>query len=111
MNVGRRHNADPRWLLPLLCRRGHITRTEIGAIRIAASETYFEVTDRAATSFLKTVRKIPAGGAEDDGVVIELAGSGPGQQFDERRARSAPHKRHGPPPRRATIKPTYRRRK
>ncbi|HEY6868621.1 MAG TPA: DEAD/DEAH box helicase, partial [Novosphingobium sp.] len=31
MDIGRRHNADPRWLLPLLCRRGHITRNEIGA--------------------------------------------------------------------------------
>jgi ATP-dependent RNA helicase DeaD len=109
INVGRQHKADPRWLLPLICRHGHVNRTEIGAIRIAAGETYFEVTDRAAPSFLKTVKKIPAGGAEDDGVVIEPAGSGPGQRFDESRARSAPQKRHGPPPRRATIKPTYRR--
>src|SRR5690606_35954403 len=28
MDVGRRQNADPRWLLPLLCRRGHITKHE-----------------------------------------------------------------------------------
>jgi ATP-dependent RNA helicase DeaD len=34
MNIGRRQNADPRWILPLLCRRGHVTRNEIGAIRI-----------------------------------------------------------------------------
>ena len=26
MNLGRRQNADPRWLLPLICRRGHITK-------------------------------------------------------------------------------------
>ena len=26
MNVGRRHNADPRWLLPLICRCGHVGR-------------------------------------------------------------------------------------
>ena len=31
MSVGRRQNADPRWLLPLICRRGHITRIEPGA--------------------------------------------------------------------------------
>jgi ATP-dependent RNA helicase DeaD len=43
MDIGRRHNADPRWLLPLLCRRGHITKNEIGAIRIAANETMFEI--------------------------------------------------------------------
>jgi len=107
INAGRRHKADPRWLLPLICRHGHVSRGDIGAIRIAAAESYFEVTDRAAPSFLKAVRK-GSGGAEDDGVVIEIAASGPGQQFDESRAR-APHKRQGPPPRRATIKPTYRR--
>src|SRR3546814_12575200 len=28
LNIGRRQNADPRWILPLLCRRGHVTRSE-----------------------------------------------------------------------------------
>ncbi|HEY0629742.1 MAG TPA: DEAD/DEAH box helicase [Sphingomicrobium sp.] len=110
INVGRQHRADPRWLLPLICRHGHVNRTEIGAIRIAAAESYFEVTDRAAPGFLKTIRKIPSGGAEEDGVMIEPAGAGPGPRFDEQRARAAPPKRHGPPPRRAAIKPTGRRR-
>jgi ATP-dependent RNA helicase DeaD len=108
INVGRQHKADPRWLLPLICRHGHVGRADIGAIRIAAAESYFEVTGRAAPGFVKLMRKGAITG-EDDGVVIVLAESGPGQQFDERRARSAPQKRHGPPPRRATIKPTYRR--
>ena len=39
MDVGRRQNADPRWILPLICRRGHITKNEVGAIRIAQNET------------------------------------------------------------------------
>jgi ATP-dependent RNA helicase DeaD len=43
MNVGRRQNADARWLLPLLCRRGHVTKSEIGAIRIGQDETAFEI--------------------------------------------------------------------
>ena len=30
MNVGRARNADPRWLIPLICRRGHVTKQEIG---------------------------------------------------------------------------------
>ena len=41
MNIGARQNADPRWLLPLLCRRGHITKQDVGAIRIAPEETMF----------------------------------------------------------------------
>src|SRR5215217_9515761 len=52
INAGRRHNADPRWLLPLICRYGHVTRTEIGAIRLAANESYFQVSERATPAFV-----------------------------------------------------------
>ena len=55
MNVGRRHNADARWLLPLLCRRGHITKAEIGAIRIAQDETAFEIPRAVASRFVGSV--------------------------------------------------------
>ena len=34
INAGKRHNADPRWLLPLICRRGQVTKNEVGTIRI-----------------------------------------------------------------------------
>lgn len=68
LNVGRRQNADPRWLLPLLCRRGHVSRSDIGAIRIAANETLFEVSQAIAARFLAAVRHTAAD--EDDGVEI-----------------------------------------
>jgi ATP-dependent RNA helicase DeaD len=64
MDIGRRHNADPRWLLPLLCRRGHITRNEIGAIRIAANETMFEIPRAAAGRFVAAVKRTAT---DDDG--------------------------------------------
>jgi ATP-dependent RNA helicase DeaD len=69
LNIGRRQNADPRWVLPLLCRRGHVGRGEIGAIRIAANETLFEVPLALAARFLSAVRR--TGSDEDDGVTIE----------------------------------------
>jgi ATP-dependent RNA helicase DeaD len=72
INAGRRHNADPRWLLPLICRYGHVGRNDIGAIRIAANESYFEVTARATPGFVKALRRATIA-AEDDGMVIELA--------------------------------------
>ena len=72
INAGRRHNADPRWLLPLICRYGHVNRKEIGAIRIAANESYFEVTERAAASFIKALRRATIA-PEDQGMVIEQA--------------------------------------
>jgi len=72
MNAGRRHNADPRWLLPLICRYGHVGRQDIGAIRVAQNESYFEVTPRATPGFLKALRRAVIA-PEDDGLVIEQA--------------------------------------
>ncbi|MFL6856655.1 MAG: DEAD/DEAH box helicase [Allosphingosinicella sp.] len=94
MDIGRRHNADPRWLLPLLCRRGHITKSEIGAIRIAAGETMFEVPRAAAGRFMAAVRRTATDEDGEGGVRIEpvegkprdaarenkRAGPGPGPQ-------------------------------
>jgi len=72
INAGRRHNADPRWLLPLICRYGHVNRKEIGAIRVAANESYFEVAERAAPGFIKALRRATIA-PEDQGMVIEQA--------------------------------------
>lgn len=72
LNAGRRQNADPRWLLPLICRYGHVTRSEIGAIRLAANESYFQVSERAVPGFVKALRRA-AIAPEDQGLVIELA--------------------------------------
>jgi len=94
MDIGRRQNADPRWILPLLCRRGHITKNEIGAIRIAANETMFEVPRAAAGRFAKALART-AGEGEEDGIHIEEARGGPPQ----REAGHAP-RRQGPPPQR-----------
>jgi ATP-dependent RNA helicase DeaD len=57
MNIGRNANADPRWMIPVICRRGGITKNEIGAIRILDSETQFEVVERAAGHFAAEARK------------------------------------------------------
>jgi len=72
INAGRRHNADPRWLLPLICRYGHVGRNEIGAIRVAANESYFEVTQRATPGFIKALRRATIA-PEDEGLVIDQA--------------------------------------
>jgi ATP-dependent RNA helicase DeaD len=57
INIGRLKNADPRWLIPLLCRRGNITKREIGKIQILARETRIEIAHGAATSFAEAVRR------------------------------------------------------
>ncbi|MCA3254547.1 MAG: DbpA RNA binding domain-containing protein, partial [Alphaproteobacteria bacterium] len=96
MDIGRRHSADPRWLLPLLCRRGHITRQEIGAIRIAAGETWFEIPRAAAQRFWAAVRR--TADAESDGEAGVQIEPVPGRPRDiARENRGA--RPGGPPPR------------
>ena len=61
LNVGREKNADPRWLLPMICRQGGVTKREIGAIRIFDHETRVEVAGNVSESFLAAVRQVPKG--------------------------------------------------
>ncbi len=99
MDVGRRHNADPRWLLPLLCRRGHITKNEIGAIRIAAGETLFEIPRAAAGKFAAALKRTEGGDPEGEGGVrIEPVQGKP-------RDAARQNRRSGPPPARHKAKP------
>jgi ATP-dependent RNA helicase DeaD len=61
VNVGRTGNADPRWLLPFLCRHGHVTRRDVGRIRVMDRETQFEIARHAAARFASAVRHPPEG--------------------------------------------------
>jgi ATP-dependent RNA helicase DeaD len=51
INIGRSRNAEARWLLPMICRRGQITKAEIGAIRVFDAETRFEIRRAASERF------------------------------------------------------------
>ena len=66
MDIGRGHNADPRWILPLLCRRGHITKSEVGAIRIGAGETLFEVPRAVVGRFTAALKRTAAEGQDGE---------------------------------------------
>ncbi|MBB5731418.1 ATP-dependent RNA helicase DeaD [Altererythrobacter atlanticus] len=71
MDIGRRQNADPRWLLPLLCRRGHITRNEVGAIRIGANETHFQIPRAIADKFNAALARTAKDESGEEAVGIE----------------------------------------
>jgi ATP-dependent RNA helicase DeaD len=51
LSVGRKQNAEPRWLIPMLCRAGGITKAKIGAIRMQPEETFVEIAADAAQPF------------------------------------------------------------
>ncbi len=59
LNIGRKGNAEPRWLIPMLCRRGNISKQDIGSIKIADRETTFEIAPELADEFMSNVRRMP----------------------------------------------------
>ncbi|MFT8990010.1 MAG: DEAD/DEAH box helicase [Gluconobacter albidus] len=66
MSVGRTERADPKWLIPLICRLGGVQKREIGSIRIDQEQTYFQIADESVVRF-----KSCLAGAEADEVTIE----------------------------------------
>jgi ATP-dependent RNA helicase DeaD len=76
MSVGRRNNADPRWLLPVICRLGHVTKKEIGSIKIFDSETKFQIAKSHASKFASAARK-----TNDEDIRIEPAEFAPGNRW------------------------------
>jgi ATP-dependent RNA helicase DeaD len=91
MDIGRRHRADPRWLLPLLCRRGHVTKRDIGAIRIGNDETAFEIPRAVAAKFAQAVKRTAGGDPDGEGgVTIEALPGGPGPARPQHRPAAAP---------------------
>lgn len=55
LSAGRRQNAEPRWIIPMLCRVGKITKNEIGAIKMQQDETFIQIAAGAADAFLDAV--------------------------------------------------------
>jgi ATP-dependent RNA helicase DeaD len=51
VNLGAESKAEPGWLLPLICRRGGVTRREVGAIRVGPQHSEFEIAGEAAKDF------------------------------------------------------------
>jgi ATP-dependent RNA helicase DeaD len=89
IGIGRERNADPKWLLPLLCRRGDVTRAEIGKILISPHETRFQVAAGAAAAFEARARKPDP---KMPGVRIELfrGESAPNDRVEAARKRPGP---------------------
>lgn len=84
--VGRSKNADPKWLVPLICRLGHVTKADIGQIRIFDRETRFEIASEAQDRFREAARA-----AADAGDLKITSAESPGPQ--ERRPRPPPKRR------------------
>ncbi|KKB81141.1 helicase [Devosia soli] len=87
VTVGRKQRAEPRWLLPMICKAGGVTKGAIGSIRIFDTETIFEVAADKVDSFVKSVGK---NGTGEKGVYISAV-DGPGERSER------PQSKRGPP--------------
>ncbi|WP_170517172.1 DEAD/DEAH box helicase [Ruegeria atlantica] len=55
LSEGRNDNASPRYVLPMVCKAGNITKSDIGAIRIADDVTYIEIRESSVSGFLDAI--------------------------------------------------------
>ncbi len=62
LNVGRERKADPKWLLPEICRQGELTKKDIGAIKVFDTETLFQIDAKVAEKFAAMVNERKKGG-------------------------------------------------
>ncbi len=90
ITVGRKQRAEPRWLLPIICKAGGVTKQSIGSIRIFDTETIFEIAADKVDSFLRSVGK---NGTGEKGVHISSV-DGPGERPERPQAKRRPP---GPP--------------
>ncbi len=105
LSVGRADKADPKWLVPLLCRLGGVTKQDIGAIRIAPQYTLVEIAQDKAERFASC-----ASAADADEIRIEPSQPPSGKEAAPARGRSpgsrppARKRPSGPPGKSSTRK-------
>ncbi|WP_128926501.1 DEAD/DEAH box helicase [Bradyrhizobium guangxiense] len=80
--IGRRKNAEARWLLPMICRRGGIDKRDIGAIKIMDTTTEFEISERVAESFAAKIKRPD----KEDSIRIDPMADAPRQEPLEERS-------------------------
>lgn len=52
LSVGRQHRAEPKWLVPVLCKAGGLSKSDIGSIKVMKNETYVEIDEAAFDAFM-----------------------------------------------------------
>jgi len=54
---GHNKNAEPRRLLPMLCKAGDLTKDDIGAIRVRQDQSFVEISTASVPRFLASIGK------------------------------------------------------
>jgi len=81
ISLGRRQRADPKFLLPMICNAGGVTKRDVGAIRIDDTETRFEISADKAAGYAEQIRQL---GSLEKGIMIAPAGEPRGKPRQEK---------------------------
>jgi ATP-dependent RNA helicase DeaD len=93
LDIGRNKKADPKWILPEICRRGKITKQDVGDIRIYEDETRFEVSEEAAPRFADAIRNAAHGAIQIEASTEPTRSPPPRHAPHAKKAKF--HKKHG----------------
>ncbi len=55
LNLGRKQKAEPRWILPMLCKSGGLKKANIGAIKISETRTFVEISANGVDQFVENI--------------------------------------------------------
>ncbi len=55
LSIGHTNSAEPRWLIPMLCKAGGLSKRQIGSIRIDLNETLVEIDAAQIDGFMARV--------------------------------------------------------
>jgi len=72
LSIGRNRRADPKWLLPMICKAGDVTKRDVGSIKILDTETRFEIAADKADAFAAAIGRI--GGQIEANTTIAASG-------------------------------------
>lgn len=97
LSLGHRQRAEPRWILPLICRAGHVTKKEVGAIKIFQNQLYFEIAGSHGERFANVIKR---DGSGEDNVTITLLDARGGKVPTAPKEDGYRRDRGGPPKRR-----------
>ncbi|MFT4716545.1 MAG: ATP-dependent RNA helicase DeaD [Paracoccaceae bacterium] len=106
---GLSENAEPRRLLPMLCKAGNLTKDDIGAIRVQQDQSFVEIRSASVVSFLASIgknMKVEGGASVTQLDKPPAAASGPRPSFASRQRDRKPNDGKDRKPQREYSKPS-----
>ena len=87
LSLGRKQRADPRWLLPMICKAGGVEKASVGSIKIQDTETHFEIAANKADAYLA---HLASHGTGERNVTIQPLSGGPSSSAPKWEKRKKP---------------------